>query len=414
MFFKKNFQNKSAWVFSLIPINMATGSLKVVVTLLALSLGATLLEIGIIIAANGLVTIIMSIAWGKISDSYGIRKNFLLIFYFACIPIMFLLGSSTSILLIIVFYSFLAFFTSGIQPISVMYAVEVHEGKNWQTEISKYNTYLNNGVIIGLIVNSLLSFIIPVSWLIYSMSFYCLLSGIIFWKTAKEADLPLERYTFPIVSYQDEENASWSILDYFDIRKLKINIKNLKPLQILFFTCIIHWIGVFSFTVGEVPLMNAIGLPIAIILGISVAENFATVIAFTRIVPKIKINNQKLIPAIMIVRGIVIALWASLTVFFYNPSSYAFIFPLIFSIIFLVCYALIWQPIMCFTLAQAEFDKKGTSQGQLIAVISLANVIGSVLGGFLLQYFGFVIGFIVSGAIAILALPILKRVNIEF
>jgi MFS family permease len=73
-------ENLSSWYFSLVPINMAIGSIKIIITLAALSLGASLIDIGIIIAANAVVTIVMSILWGKLSDFFGLRKKFLLIF----------------------------------------------------------------------------------------------------------------------------------------------------------------------------------------------------------------------------------------------------------------------------------------------------------------------------------------------
>ena len=54
---------KASWYYSLIPINMSIGSIKIIVTLIALSMGASLIEIGIIITLNAVVTIVMSIFW---------------------------------------------------------------------------------------------------------------------------------------------------------------------------------------------------------------------------------------------------------------------------------------------------------------------------------------------------------------
>jgi MFS family permease len=64
----------SSWYFSLIPINMSLGAIKVVIILLALALGANLFDIGILIAANSAVTILFSLFWGRISDFFGLRK----------------------------------------------------------------------------------------------------------------------------------------------------------------------------------------------------------------------------------------------------------------------------------------------------------------------------------------------------
>ncbi len=81
-----------SWYFSLIPLNMALGSIKVVITLVALSLGATLFDIGLIIAANATIGIIFAISWGRLSDYFGLRIRFLLFFFLLSAPIFVLLG----------------------------------------------------------------------------------------------------------------------------------------------------------------------------------------------------------------------------------------------------------------------------------------------------------------------------------
>jgi len=379
-------------------------------------MGASLIEIGILIAANAVVTIVMSIFWGKLSDSFGLRKKFLLLLFLASAPMFFLLGLADSILTLTILYTALVVFTSGIQPIAVMYAVEYREGKNWQKEIIRYNSYLNIGVILGLIINSIIALIIPLTWILYLLSLFSFVSAVVLYKTAKEPPIPLEREAFPIINVQDEERTStWSILGYFDIRKIKIprSFRTLKPIHLLFLTCLVHWIGVFFFSVGEVLLMSAIGLSTSLILAVNVAENAATVFSFFRLVPRVSMEYQKLMTAMMTARSLIILSWAGLTVFILYPSSGAFVFPLIFEMLFLTCYALLWYPITCFAISQAEFNRKGTTQGQLLSIVSLANVIGALIGGFLIAMFGFAVGFIVSAAIAVLALPILHYINIE-
>ena len=384
MFFSRLNANSSSWYFSLIPINMAIGSIRVVITLAALSLGASLFEVGVIFAANALVTIVMSIVWGRLSDRFGLRKRFLLIFFLASAPIFVLAGLAGSVWQLIVLYTVLAVFASGIQPIAAMYAVEYREGKNWQREIVKYNSYWNIGTIFGLVLSSLLALVVPLSVLLYFSSIFCLVSALILWKTAKEPVLPLERDAFaiPMINVQEEERAR-SIFDYFDIRKIQFprSLRRLKPIHLLFIACLIHWTGVYSYGVGEVPFMSAIGLSASMILAINVAENSAAVFSYSRLVPKIRIEYQRLVSLMMVIRGALIASWAALTVFLFYRSSWAFVFPLTFEVLFLICYALVWYPIMCFAISQAEFNRKGTTQGELLAIVALANVIGSLVGG---------------------------------
>jgi predicted MFS family arabinose efflux permease len=149
------------------------------------------------------------------------------------------------------------------------------------------------------------------------------------------------------------------------------------------------------------------------ILGINVAENVATVFSFSRLVPRVRMEYQRLVSSMMASRSLLILAWAGLTIFLTYRTSLAFVFPLIFEVLFLICYALVWYPIMCFAISQAEFNRKGTTQGELLAVVSLATVFGSLIGGYLIGAFGYVVGFAVSAGIAVLALPIMRFINIE-
>jgi MFS family permease len=395
---------------------MAIGSIRVLITLAILALGGSLFDVGVIFAANALVTIGMSIAWGRLSDYFGLRIRFLLVCFVFSAPLFVFMGMAGAVWQLILFYTVLAFFTSGIQPIAVMYAVEYREGKNWQGEIVRYNSYWNSGIIVGLVLNTLLALVLPLQWILYLASIFCLVSALILWRTAKEPVLPLERDAYPIMNLQDEEEpTTMSVLDYFDPRKIRIpkKLRSLKPLHLLFIACLIHWTGVFTFGVGEVPIMSAIGLSTSVVLGITVAENVATVISFSKIAPKMHMKYGRLVSLVMASRATIILGWAGLTVFLVYQASFAFVFPLIFAILFLICYALVWYPIMCFAVSQAQFNKKGTTQGELLAVVSLANVLGSLIGGVVIGMFGYAVGFAVAAGITVLAVPIIRRIDIE-
>lgn len=394
---------------------MAVGSVKIVVTLAALALGASLFEIGLLIALNALVGIAVSIGWGRISDYYGLRIKFLIIFFLVSAPLFILLGVATAVWQLILIFSILAFSTAGIGPIAAMYAVEYREGKDWQKEIVKYNSFLNVGVIVGLVFSSFVALVVPLSWLLYLGSVFCVLSAVFIWRTAKEPDLPLERNAYTTANLEEKEEEPTSVFDTFDIKNFKMRhlLRRLKPVHLLFIACLIHWTGVYTYGVGEVPLMNAIGLSASVILSINVVENLATVVSYSTIVPRVKLDYQKLVALTMGSRSALILCWVGLTVFITTRVSYAFIFPLILEVLFLLCYALVWYPIMCFAISQAQPNKKGQTQGELVAVVSLANVLGGVIGGVVIGSFGFAVGFAVAAGIAALAIPILRYLNME-
>lgn len=83
---------ETRWHVSIIPLYMAIGSPGLLATLLALSLGASVVEIGAMTAAGAVSTFIFSIVWGKLSDFSGIRKRYLLFFAIALEPIFLMLS----------------------------------------------------------------------------------------------------------------------------------------------------------------------------------------------------------------------------------------------------------------------------------------------------------------------------------
>jgi DHA1 family multidrug resistance protein-like MFS transporter len=414
-YFPRFFSSPSAWYFSLIPINMAVGSVRVVITLAALALGATIFEIGLLIALNSLVSVAVSIGWGRVSDYFGLRIRFLIVFFLVAAPLFILLGLATAVWQMIMLFTILALATAGIQPIAAMYAVEYREGKDWQKEIVKYNSYLNTGVIAGLVFSSLVALVVPLSWLLYLGSFFCVLSALVLWRTAKEPDLPLERQAYSTANLEEKTEEATAVFDYLKVKNLKLRniMRRLKPIHLLFIVCLIHWTGVYTYGVGEVPLMNAIGLSASVIFSINVAENLATVISYSTIVPRVKMDYQKLVALMMGSRSALILGWIGLTIFITMQVSYAFIFPLILTVLFLLCYALVWYPIMCYAISQARPNRKGQTQGELVAVVSLANVLGGVIGGVVIGTFGFAVGFAVAALITASALPILRYLNME-
>ncbi|NLF87268.1 MFS transporter [Candidatus Bathyarchaeota archaeon] len=414
-FVPRFFSSPSAWYFSLIPINMAVGSVRVVITLAALALGATIFEIGLLIALNSLVSIAVSIGWGRVSDYFGLRIRFLIVFFLASAPLFVLLGLATAVWQMILLFTILALATAGIQPIAAMYAVEYRGGKDWQKEIVKYNSYLNTGVIAGLVFSSLITLVIPLNWLLYLESVFCVLSALVLWRTAKEPDLPLERHAYSTANLEEKEEEATAVFDYIKIRNFKLRhfLRRLKPIHLLFIACLIHWTGVYTYVVGEIPLMNAIGLSASVIFSINVAENLATVVSYSTIVPRVKMDYQKLVTLMIGSRSALILGWVGLTIFITTRVSYAFIFPLILTVLLLLFYALLWYPIMCFAISQTQPNKKGQTQGELVAVVSLANVLGGIIGGVVIGTFGFAVGFAVAALIAASALLILRYLNIE-
>ncbi len=407
---------KVSWYAAMVPINMAVGSIGTIITLLALSLGANVAEVGLLQAAGAVATVMFSTMWGKLSDLSGIRRTYLIIIFAVLGPVFVILGVANSVPQLILFYAMLNIFSSGITPIAVMFAVEKCRSKNWEGEVAKYNSITNLGNICGLILDTIVASFLHVSWLFYISAFLCLISVIIFWWSAKEPEITLERHAFNMRNFHVERLLSPKpIFHYLSLQNFRLSKGRkrfrLNPIQMLFLAVLVQWIGIFALNVGEIPLMKNLNLSDSEVLAVQASSSFVSVLAFAKIAPAIKLEHRKIINISIIFRGILILGWAGLSLLLVYPVPYVFIFPLILAIIWPISYAMIWIPIVTFAISSSPANGRGSTQGALMSVNAVANVLGSTLGGLIMATLGYTIGFIAAAIICILSLPIFSRID---
>jgi len=403
------------WYASIIPLNMAVGASSVLSTLVALSLGASVAEIGLMTSSGAVVTIIFSTVWGKLSDRSRLRKRYLLIIFFLLGPMFLVLSTASSVPQLILYYTLLSVLTSGITPIAVMYSVETSRGKNWQGEVARFNSISSLGNILGFAMNTFVALFFRINWLFYISSALCFVEALLFWQIAEETSITLERHAFPILHLRDAERlfSLRSIFHYLDIRQLQIprSLKQLKPLHLLFLACFIHWTGVFFFSVGQTPLMKDLGLSNSIILAINVSASAVPVITFSKIAPSLKKDRKRIINTAIFSRGFLMLCWGALPIFLIHPFPYVFVFPLLFSILFPFFYSILWLPITTFAISSAPKNNKGSAQGELLSAMAIAKAFGSALGGLVMATMGYTVGFVIAAIISVVAAPVISRIN---
>ena len=409
-------RNQTRWRSCLIPLSVAIGSPGLLTTLVALSLGASVADIGVMTATAATATIVFSVVWGRLSDRSGRRKRYLLFFSIALGPIFLALSMANAVPQLILLYTLLTGITSGVAPIATTYTAECSQGRNWQGEVAKYNSIMSLGNISGLATYTVLAQFYETRRLFYISSAMCFLSALLLWKNAQETEITLERHPLRARGFHDVEKllSLKPVLHRLDVRRLKPpkNLKQLKPLQLLFLAAFVHWTGIYFMSVGQTPLMKALGLSDSLILAINTAGGITLTIAFVRIAPQIKSSHKGLLNRVVAVRGGLMLCWAALPVFLFHQVSFVFIFPLAISIAFNICYAIIWLRLTTFAISQAPEGHKGSVQGELLSAAGAANAVGSALGGLAITAYGYTLGFVLAFIIAMLAIPILSRINI--
>jgi len=408
---------ETRWHISVIPLYMAIGSPGLLATLVALTLGASIAEIGAMTAAGAIATFIFSIVWGKLSDYSGIRKRYLLFFTLALGPIFLMLSLANSVQQIIIIYTMASAITAGVAPIAVMYTVECCRLEDWQVGVARYSSVASVGNILGLLIFTITAPFLETRWLFYISSATCFSAALFLWVMGSEPETTLARHPFPVKNFHDAEKllSPRPILHYLDMRRIKPpwNMRRMTPLQLLFLAAFIHWTGISLFGVGQTPLMKDLGLTDGLILAINVVTGVTAAIAFAWIAPRIKSSHKRSINLIVIARCILILCWAALPFFLIHSIPFVFVLPLIISVAFNILYSLIWLPITNFAISQAPDDLKGSVQGELLSATALAGAVGSMAGGLVMATFGYTAGFVLASIIALLTIPILSKFDMS-
>jgi MFS family permease len=392
---------------------MAIGNPGLLVTLVALSLGASVAEVGAISATGSAASFVLSMAWGRLSDMSSQRKIYLLFFAVILVPLFMALSIVNGIPQITLLYTLVIAVSSGVAPIAVMYTVECCKGKNWSGEIARLNSIMSIGNIVGLLTFTLTAQFYPTQSLFYISAAVCLAASLLLWRLGKEPEMTFERHTFSHLLHDVEGLLSpRPLLQRFDVRRIRLptSLNRLKPIQLLLLTAFIHWTGISIFAVGMTPLMKALGLSDSVILALNVANGVAAAASFIWIAPRAKTGPQHL-KRLILARALLVLCWAPLPILIISPPSYVFIFPLLISAAINVFYAMLWLPLSSFAISQAPEDRKSSVVGQLISATAIAGAIGSGIGGILITKYGYSAGFVIASLIMLLATQTVTRIN---
>jgi MFS family permease len=317
---------------------------------------------------------------------------------------------------LILLYTLLSCIISGVSPIAIMYTVECYKHRSWEGGIAKYNAITTIGVTLGLVTFSVAAQFYKTNTLFYISAATCIIGALLFWWTAKEPEITLERNHFTIQITHNLERflSANSILHYFKIPRINIpkNLRQLKPIQMLFLASFVHWFGMSMAWLGQTPLIKILGLSDSLILTINIVSNLATALAFIWIARRAKSPNKSSINRILVVRCGLVLSWAALPIIFFHSVIIVFTFSLILNILTSMLYAMIWLPLSTFAISQTPADRRGGVQGELLAAIGVANVFGSFFGGLVTEAFGYSIGFILASIIVMFSIPIFSRIDI--
>lgn len=138
---------------------MAFGLLSVFLPLYIVSIGGSLLDVGLMVSVATLMTIPASFFWGYICDKTMKYKRYILISFFASSTLLYLFTFTRDIGLFIILYVIMAVFHIAHEPPKNVLIAELYPREEWEKSFAFYEGFTEVGWLIGLVLGVFVSFL---------------------------------------------------------------------------------------------------------------------------------------------------------------------------------------------------------------------------------------------------------------
>ena len=414
-------KRRVGWVYSVLPVSMATGPLGPLVQLYLIRLNGQIL--GTIYASlafamfNG-VSIPASMFWGYATDRLHNRKTIVVVSYALTASILFafyFLGNTPGTILVYSVFSFIS--AAAATPLNLLIMETEHKGK-WANAFATLSMISSLGNVGGLVLSTLWGAGgLPLILLSIPLGTFSLVSAVLAFATISEPAFVLERET--IIRRRSSFFTRFlalplmflSIPGLLDFRRLfrglRFSLTSYLPLFYISTVCFYLSSGVFN--TPFVPALSTFSLSTGEVFAVILSGMVAQTLAF-RYAGKYFEGRSLASGSIqgLLLRGGCYVLFGVFALVAAGPAYVIpalILYPLAAGVAFAAYYISTYT--MMFNAVQT--GNAGSALGVYSAVIGLATLAGSLASGFISIFFGFYTTFISAGLLLFLAAAVVAK-----
>jgi MFS family permease len=419
------------WYYTFLPYNIAGGSTNPIIPLFVTEgLKGTVGQVGIVSAITSIAAVPANILWGNLSDTMQKRKPFIIMGFLGMGLALLLMGLSTSIPEYYLANFMLGLLAAAVAPVGTVLVLESFEKKDWSKRLGDFSRVGGLGWVIGLIIGTLWLILLsgsdgenPVRALFMLAAVLCLVSIILAFRWVPE---PAEKLRRECIDPEDLGHAHSHIVErarYLPQRVLfvaKVSAKNLKlanfpaNLKRYYVMTFLAFAGFLSFYVAfPIFLSQYIGLKDSDIFIIYIASSVASVLTYSLVGRLIERVGSKRIQTVAFTARIFIFPSFFLVTMLNLPFPIMFAALLVLHAVAGLSWAGISVPGNALVSRMSFHDFRTQSLGMYNSVQGVAAIFGSVLGGFVAQYYGYQTEFLMSSGFILAGLILLLTTNVE-
>lgn len=377
---------------------MAFGLLSIFLPLYIVSVGGSLLDVGLMASAATLLAIPASLFWGYVCDKRGKYKRYILISFLASSALLYLFTFTRNVGLFIILYGVMAVFHVAHEPPKNVLIAELYSRDKWEKSFAQYEGFTEIGWLTGLVLGMFVSLIG-----FNSNATLMLCSGLNFLAFALSLFLVSDP---PLIFERGLVRIEKSI--DFAFRGVTVASKVLDGLHVSGslaeenLTLFCGGLTLFAFATSALftplPIFLAQNLCLAtsMVYAIYVLNSGAGVVGYFLASNRIEVHEEKThLQKIVMIRSILVFLLAIFTILsIQTVTMFASVLALMG-----IAYALYHVCVLSLSMELIPAGKAGLFD----ALTGLGSAAGAYLGPLIAQTFNFICVFILSGAAFLLA-----------
>jgi MFS family permease len=418
------------WYYSFLPFNVSGGSTSPLIPLFITEvLGGTLGDVGMASALSSAASVPSNILWGNLSDTMKRRKIFVLIGFGGLALALFMMGVSTDLSSYFFANFMLGLLSTAAAPIGTVLILEVFKRDEWAKRLGDFSRVGGIGWVIGLVLGSVWLMLMtgadqvtPMRALFILAASISALSILLALKWIPEPEQKLERRSvdlkvldFPILIFEKARYLPNRLVHVVSVGASNLSYSNFpKSLRRYYMVVFFLFAGGLCFYVAlPIFLKSYVGISSSLVFLIYVGSSLMAALTYRTIGKLVaRIGGKK-----------VQWLAAGGRIILFPSFFLVTLFPMaewIIVLVFILLHALVglcWAGLslagnaLVSNLSYKEFRAEG--MGMYNATQGLAAIAGSVIGGFIAQLFGFLVTFLVASAFLLLAVLILRNIDVD-
>jgi len=419
------------WYYSFLPYNLSAGSTNALIPLfITEGLKGTVAQVGIVNAAISLASVPGAILWGNLSDTTRKRVPFVLLGFLGVAFSLFLMGFAGSMTEYYVANLIFGFMGASIAPVGTVMVLECFPRQQWAKRLGDFSRVGGLGWVLGLIIGT--------AWLtlfpdegdgVQMRALFMLAGGLGFlsvflgWHYMREPsnrvlrkELPqFDLYRTPVYLVEKMRYMPHRLLYIVELSGKNISpvnfSRNLKKYCAVVF---LAFTGFLSFYVAlPIYLSQYVGLSSAHVFAVYLASSFISLIFYVYTGKLVdRFGGRRVQGVAFSLRMVIFPLFFIVTLAPLDLTS-LFILMCLLNGISGMCWALLIVAGDSLVAGMSLRRFRSQSMGLYNSVRGVATIVGSLVGGVVAQYFGYLALFLVSSLFVLISLALLLAIKVD-